>query len=75
MQPTIFEVVKKETPDIAQEFGNVDVDSLIEAPNEAMVNKSRSERKKRELYSTMKTKLKTVETDQMDPETIKKKTS
>ena len=50
MQPTIFEVVKKETPDIAQEFGNVDIDSLIEAPNEAMVNKSLSEREKKENF-------------------------
>ena len=60
MQPTIFEVVKKETPDIAQEFGNVDIDILIEAPTEAMVNKSRSEKKtERKLYSTTKTELKT----------------
>ena len=50
VQPTIFEVVKKETPDIAQEFGNVDIDSLIEAPNEAMVNKSLSEREKKENF-------------------------
>ena len=56
VQQTKLEVGKKETSEIAQEFGNMDVDSLIEVPTKAKVNKSLSdERKGRKLYSTMNT--------------------
>lgn len=71
--PTKLEVVKRETPEITQQFGNMDIDSLIEAPTKAKVNKSRSDkRKERKLCSTMKTELKTEEADEMDPETKRK---
>lgn len=73
VQQTKLEFGKKETPEIAQEFGNMDVDSLIEVPTKGNVNKSRSDkRKERKLYSTMNTELKTEETAEMDPETIRK---
>lgn len=73
VQQTKLEYAKKETPEIAQEFGNMDVDSLIEVPTKAKVSNSRSDkRKERKSYSTLNTELKTEETAEMDPETIRK---
>ena len=72
LQPIKLEVGKKETPEITQEFGNMDVDSLIEVPTKAKVNKSQSDkRKERKLYSSMNTELKTEQIDEMDTETIR----
>lgn len=46
VQPTKLEVGKRETPEITQEFENMDVDSRIEVPTKAKVNKSRSDKTK-----------------------------